>query len=105
MSGFNELQLAIVRVHHGEKHFPTAAQLVGHKHLPGHCRLSPRQNEVLKLFAEGNSVKEVSIFLGLSAKTVEVHKSNLMEKLSIHNKAQLVMYAVRHKVVSVSGEA
>jgi DNA-binding NarL/FixJ family response regulator len=56
----------------------------------------------LKLLAEGNSVKEVSILLGLSAKTVEVHKSNLMERLGIHNKVQLVMYAVRHKVVAVT---
>jgi DNA-binding NarL/FixJ family response regulator len=54
------------------------------------------------MLAEGNSVKEISILLGLSAKTVEVHKSTMMEKLGIHNKVQLVMYAVRHKLVAVS---
>ena len=54
------------------------------------------------MLAEGNSVKEISILLGLSAKTVEVHKSTLMEKIGCHNKVQLVMYAVRHKLVPVS---
>jgi DNA-binding NarL/FixJ family response regulator len=100
--GLEELEHAIAKVHRGDPHLPILPNFVGHTHTQGFQRLSPRQTEVLKLLAEGNSVKEVSILLGLSAKTVEVHKSNLMERLGIHNKVQLVMYAVRHKVVAVT---
>jgi len=63
--------------------------------------LTPREREVLKLLAEGNPVKAVAGILGLSAKTVEVHKFNLMRKLELHNKAQLVTYAIRKKIVKV----
>ena len=63
--------------------------------------LTPREREVIKLLAEGNSVKKVADLLGLSAKTVEAHKFNLMRKLDIHNKAQLVTYAIQKKIVSV----
>ena len=55
----------------------------------------------LKLLAEGNSVKEIACDLNLSVKTVEAHKFNLMRKLDIHNKAQLVTVAIRKKIVSV----
>jgi DNA-binding NarL/FixJ family response regulator len=63
--------------------------------------LTPREREVMKLLAEGNSVKKVADLLGLSAKTIEAHKFNLMRKLDIHNKAQLVTYAIQKKIVSV----
>ncbi len=100
--GLEELEHTIAKVHRGDPHLPILPNFVGHTHTQGFQRLSPRQTEVLKLLAEGNSVKEISILLGLSAKTVEVHKSNLMERLGIHNKVQLVMYAVKHKVVAVT---
>ena len=63
--------------------------------------LTPREREVVKLLAEGNSVRKVADMLGLSAKTVEAHKFNLMRKLDIHNKAQLVTYAIQKKIVSI----
>ena len=63
--------------------------------------LTPREREVMKLLAEGNSVRQVAELLGLSAKTIEAHKFNLMRKLDIHNKAQLVTYAIQKKIVSV----
>src|SRR5215467_7844136 len=63
--------------------------------------LTPREREVVKLLAEGNSVRKVADRLGLSAKTVEAHKFNLMRKLDIHNKAQLVTYAIQKKIVDV----
>ena len=100
--GFEELQQAITKVHRGDPYLPILPKFTGQGHSAGFHRLSPRQNEVLKLLAEGNSVKEISILLGLSAKTVEVHKSTMMEKIGCHNKVQLVMYAVRHKLVAVS---
>jgi DNA-binding NarL/FixJ family response regulator len=100
--GFDELQKVIAKIYRGDSHFSIQPRFTGHEHSAGFHRLSPRQNEVLKMLAEGNSVKEISILLGLSAKTVEVHKSTLMEKIGCHNKVQLVMYAVRHKLVPVS---
>src|SRR5262249_15379815 len=48
--------------------------------------LTPREREVVKMIAEGKSVKEVASLLGLSVKTIEAHKFNLMRKLDIHNK-------------------
>jgi len=100
--GFDELQKVIAKIYRGDSHFSILPRFIGHEHSAAFHRLSPRQNEVLKMLAEGNSVKEISILLGLSAKTVEVHKSTLMEKIGCHNKVQLVMYAVRHKLVPVS---
>ena len=67
--------------------------------------LTPREREVLKMIAEGNSVKEIASLLGLSIKTVEAHKFNLMRKLKIHNKAQLVTYAIRRKIVNMPAGA
>jgi two-component system response regulator NreC len=61
--------------------------------------LTAREREVLKLLAEGMSVKECAVALNVSAKTVETHKFNLMRKLGIHNKAQLVHYAYQKKIV------
>jgi two-component system response regulator NreC len=69
--------------------------------LPRFASLTPREKEVLKMLAEGNSVKEVATQLDLSVKTVEAHKFNLMRKLGIHNKAQLVQYAIQKKVIKL----
>jgi two-component system response regulator NreC len=62
-------------------------------------RLSPREREVLKLVAEGLSVKEIATRLNVGAKTVDTHKYNLMTKLDIHNAAGLIRYAIQYKVV------
>jgi two-component system response regulator NreC len=67
--------------------------------------LTPREREVVKLIAEGNSVKEIATLLGLSVKTIEAHKFNLMRKLNIHNKAQLVTYAIQKKIVKMPAGA
>jgi two-component system, NarL family, response regulator NreC len=63
--------------------------------------LTPREREIIKMIAEGNSVKEIAAVLGRSVKTVEAHKFNLMRKLNIHNKAQLVTYAIQKKIVKL----
>lgn len=68
---------------------------------PRFASLTPREKEVLKMLAEGNSVKEVATQLNLSVKTVEAHKFNLMRKLDIHNKAHLVQYAIQKKVIKL----
>ena len=66
--------------------------------------LTAREREVLKSLAEGLSVKEIAFELKLSAKTIEAHKFNLMRKLDIHNKAQLVQYAIQKKIIRVAGD-
>jgi len=63
--------------------------------------LTAREREVLKLLAEGRTVRSAAGALGLSVKTVDAHKFNLMRKLGIHNKAELVMWAVRKRLVRV----
>ena len=62
--------------------------------------LTDREKEVLQLLAEGKSNKEVAALLSLSLYTVETHRSNLMQKLNLHNTAEIVLYAVRKKIIS-----
>jgi two-component system response regulator NreC len=64
--------------------------------------LTKREREILKMLAEGKSVKEIAAGFDLSVKTVEAHKFNLMRKLDIHNKAQLVQYAIQKKIIRLS---
>lgn len=68
---------------------------------PRFSTLTPREKEVIKMLAEGQSVKEIACALNLSVKTVEAHKFNLMRKLDIHNKAQLVQYAIQKKIIRI----
>jgi len=63
--------------------------------------LTGREREVMKLLAEGHTVRKTAEVLGVSMKTVEAHKFNLMRKLDIHNKAQLVTAAIQKKIVRV----
>ena len=62
--------------------------------------LTDREKEVLQLLAEGKSNKEVASLLSLSLYTVETHRSNLMQKLNLHSTAEIVLYAVRKKIIS-----
>ncbi|MFC4157891.1 response regulator [Chitinimonas lacunae] len=63
--------------------------------------LSPRQIEVLKLLADGRSVKETAYALGLSPKTVETHRAQILHRLGLRDTAGLVAYAIRHGLRSV----
>jgi two-component system response regulator NreC len=63
--------------------------------------LSPREREVLKLLAEGCSVKEVATRLNVSVKTVDTHKTNLMRKINVHDRAELIKYAIQRKLIAV----
>ena len=64
--------------------------------------LTGREREVLKLLVEGRTVRSAASALGVSAKTVDAHKFNLMRKLGVHNKVDLVMSAIQMGVVKVS---
>jgi len=70
--------------------------------VPRFNTLTRRETEILKFLAEGNSVKEIASTLDLSVKTIEAHKFNLMRKLDIHNKAQLVQYAIQKKIIRLT---
>jgi DNA-binding NarL/FixJ family response regulator len=61
--------------------------------------LTLREREVMRLLAEGHTVKKAALVLGISVKTVEAHKFNLMRKLDIHNKAQLVTVAIQKRIL------
>lgn len=69
--------------------------------LPRNRALTDRERQVLKLLAEGRTVRSAATVLGLSIKTVDAHKFNLMRKLGIHNKAELVMWAIQKRVVKL----
>jgi DNA-binding NarL/FixJ family response regulator len=61
--------------------------------------LTPREREVLQLLAEGKNSKDVAVVLGITLKTVETHRANLMAKLDLHSLPSLVRYAIRNKIV------
>jgi two-component system response regulator NreC len=62
--------------------------------------LTDREKEILQLLAEGKSNKDVAALLNLSPYTVETHRTHIMQKLDLHNTAELVLYAVRKRIIS-----
>lgn len=67
----------------------------------GQYVLTPREREVIQLVAEGRTTKEIASALGLSVKTAETHRTNLMRKLDLHSVADLTLYAVRNGIVHI----
>ncbi len=61
--------------------------------------LTDREREVLQLLAEGRSNKEVASLLDVGVSTVETHRANMMQKLNLHNTAEIVLYAVRKRII------
>jgi DNA-binding NarL/FixJ family response regulator len=104
-----ELQLAIDSVTQDKTYLsPSISRTVIDSYLErvgGHFspleQLTPRQREILQLIAEGRNTKEIAHTLGISVKTVEAHRLQLMARLSIHDVPGLVRYAVRSGLVSV----
>jgi DNA-binding NarL/FixJ family response regulator len=62
-------------------------------------RITSREREIIQLLAEGKSSKEVASFLGISFKTAETHRANVMRKLELHSVSELVRYAVRNQII------
>lgn len=103
-----ELELAIAAVRRGETYLSPAVS----RHVGDYVRrtrgaeptpresLTPRQSEILQLVAEGRSTKQIASALGVSVKTIETHRAQLMDKLDIHDVAGLVRYAIRIGLVS-----
>jgi DNA-binding NarL/FixJ family response regulator len=77
---------------HVKRHVPSASS---------YQRLSAREREVLKLLADGMALKEIAARLGLSVKTVDVHKTNMMHKLDLHERSEVVKYAIQCRVISL----
>jgi two-component system response regulator NreC len=65
----------------------------------GYELLSDREKEILVLLAEGQSLKDIATQLNLSVKTVDAHKVNLMRKLDLHDRSELIRYAIRKRLV------
>ena len=64
-----------------------------------HIAVTPRERELIQLLAEGNTNKEAATALGISLKTVEAHRANLMRKLRFRSLSDLIRYAIRNKIV------
>jgi DNA-binding NarL/FixJ family response regulator len=68
--------------------------------------LTSREREVIQLIAEGKTTKEVSLHLGITTKTVETHRANIMRKLNLHSVRDLVLYAIKNNIIHIPvGEA
>jgi two-component system response regulator NreC len=63
--------------------------------------LSPREQEVLQLIAEGYSNKQIAEILCISIKTVQAHRAHIMEKLGLHDRGELIKYAIRKKIIEI----
>jgi DNA-binding NarL/FixJ family response regulator len=66
--------------------------------------LTPRQRDIAQLYAEGRPMKEIAGLLGLSEKTVEFHKHHIMEAFNLKNNADLILFALKHGLISVDPE-
>ncbi len=62
-------------------------------------RLTAREREIVQLLAEGKSSKEVAVALGISVKTAETHRANIMRKLEMHSVSEVVRYAVKNQII------
>jgi DNA-binding NarL/FixJ family response regulator len=69
---------------------------------PPHASLSDREYQVFRLLVSGKSVSDIAAELNLSAKTVSTHKARLMEKMALSNQAELIRYAIKHRLVDDS---
>jgi DNA-binding NarL/FixJ family response regulator len=76
-----------------------AASSVRKPGVPEIPRLTPREREIVQLVAEGRSTKEVADVLGISIKTCETHRTNILRKLQLRSVSELVRYAIRNKIV------
>jgi DNA-binding NarL/FixJ family response regulator len=68
----------------------------------GYERLSGREREVLKLLADGLTLKEIATRLVLSVKTVDNHKTNMMRKLNLHDRIEVIKYAIQRNLIRIS---
>jgi DNA-binding NarL/FixJ family response regulator len=107
-SAVAELLAAVRALHAGHGYFcPQAARVLAEQYRhperaadSPYGDLTPREREVFHLVVDGQTTKEVARALGISVKTADNHRSRLMEKLGVHNTAELVRYAARRGLLS-----
>ncbi len=106
----SELASGIRSVYHGDSYLsPSVARLLVEDYQHGDGRVSHdpyeqltnRERDVFKLVAEGHTTQEIADMLVVSPKTVEGHRANLMAKLGIHNRIELVKYALRKGIITI----
>jgi len=107
----SELASGIRSVYHGDSFLsPSVAKFLVESHQQGasivkshdpYEQLTDREREILKLLAEGHTTQEIADMLAVSSKTVEGHKTNLMSKLDIHSRIDLVKYALRKGIITI----
>jgi DNA-binding NarL/FixJ family response regulator len=109
-SAFEELVRAIDAVATGQTYLsPAIANLVVESYLEKHDAqtgaaftvLGRRERETLQLLAEGKTTKQIALTMGVSVKTVETHRQQIMTKLDVHSVAELTKYAVREGITSL----
>ncbi len=103
----SDLIAALYAVHTGESFlYPSAAAALIEDYrqqakVEPYDRLTAREREILKLIAEGHTSREIAGMLFISLKTVQGHRAKIMEKLDIHNRTELIKYAMRKGLVSM----
>lgn len=103
----SELVSAIRAVHRGDSFlYPSAAAALieGYRQQveeEPYDRLTEREREILKLIADGHTSREIADMLFISLKTVLGHRAKIMEKLDLHNRTELIKYAMRKGLVSM----
>lgn len=111
MAAFSELAIAIQVVYNGASYLsPSAAaalvaecqlKTAGEGEKDPYDRLTDREREVLKLIVEGHTAREIADMLVVSPKTVEFYKTSLMNKLNIHNRTELIKFAIRKALITL----
>jgi len=109
-SAENEVVAAVRALAQGHSYFsPAIAKTLLDEHVrylrnrgleDSYDLLTDREKEVLQLLAEGRSNKEVAAVLGIGVSTIETHRMNLMQKLNLHSTAEIVLYAVRKRIIN-----
>jgi DNA-binding NarL/FixJ family response regulator len=100
-----ELEKAILAVFNGGKYFSPLitsilADSVARPELPEVGDITPREKEVLELVAQGKSTKQIADLLGISIRTVESHRINMLKKMKVNNTAELIRKAIDMKILS-----
>ena len=111
MAAFSELTLAIQAVYHGDSFLsPSAAaalveecqqKTIGEGGKEPYQLLTDRERETLKLVVEGYTNREIADMLVVSPKTIEWYKTSLMKKLNLHNRTDLIKFAIRKRLITV----
>jgi DNA-binding NarL/FixJ family response regulator len=99
----DEFLLAINKVLSGETYFSQELLLsiIRESNLPDPVQLSQREREILGLISQGLSNQEISTLLNISQRTVERHRTNLLEKTGSKNSIRLIIYALKNKLISI----